>query len=218
MESSHPKHQKHPNEAEQPETSQEQELPEAMKHTERLQGKQPLSEQVKEAAKGFGSAAPQLNEETEALRAEVAKLKDQLLRTMAEVENTRKRAQREVEEAGKYAVTSFARDLINVLENLHRAEDSIPKDEIETNPQLNTIFQGVEMTKRELLNIFERHGIKRLDPKGEPFDHNFHQAMMQVEDDSCAPDTVVQVLEAGYVIKDRLLRPALVGVSKPTGQ
>lgn len=187
-----------------------------VKHTERLKGKHALDEQLKEMAKGLGDILPKTNDESEKLKEEITALKDQLLRTMAEAENTRKRAQREVEDAGKYAVTSFARDLINVLENLHRAEDSIPKDQIESNALLNNIFQGVEMTKRELLGIFERHGIKRVDPKGEKFDHNLHQAMVQIPDDSCPPDTVVQVLQAGYVIKDRLLRPALVGVSKPS--
>lgn len=185
---------------------------ETMKHTDRLKGKAPLDDQVKEAAKGLGLSN---NAELEQLKAETSALKDQLLRTMAEAENTRKRAQRDVEEAGKYAVTSFARDLINVLENLYRAEESIPKGEAETNPLLENICKGVDMTKRELLNVFERHGIQRIDPKGEKFDHNFHQAMVQIPDGSCPPDTVVQVLQAGYVIKDRLLRPALVGVSKP---
>lgn len=194
---------------------QTQEPSDGMKHTDRLKGKMPLDEQLKEAAKNLGGNLKE-NAELEQLRAETAALKDQLLRTMAEADNIRKRAQREVEDAGKYAVTNFARDLINVLENLYRAEDSIPKNLEENNPLLENICRGVDMTKRELLNVFERHGIKRIDPKGEKFDHNFHQAMLHVPDDSCPPDTVVQVLQAGYVIKDRLLRPALVGVSKPS--
>jgi molecular chaperone GrpE len=210
-----PSHQPHNPHSETEHQEQAQEQPD-MKHTDKLKAKQPLDAQIKEAAKDIGSPFSKTNEELEQLKAETAALKDQLLRTMAEAENIRKRAQRDVEEAGKYAVTSFARDLINVLENLHRAEESIPKDQISDNALLNNIFQGVEMTKRELLGIFERHGIKRIDPKGEKFDHNFHQAMVQIPDDSCPPDTVVQVLQAGYVIKDRLLRPALVGVSKST--
>lgn len=210
-----PSHTKHPKGADKPE-QQEQELPEIMKYTDALKSKKPLDEKLKETAKELGGALSKDNEEVEQLTREVAALKDQLLRAAAEVDNTRKRAQRDVEDAGKYAVTSFARDLINVLENLHRAEDSIPKDQIETNPLMKNIFLGVEMTRRELLGIFERHGIKRIDPKGEVFDHNLHQAMLHVADDSCPPGTVVQVLQAGYVIKDRLLRPALVGISKPT--
>ena len=180
-----------------------------------------MNDEAKNAAKELAASLNlETAEETEkpseidTLKEEVATLKDQVLRNHAELENTRRRARRDVEEAGKYAVTTFARDLINVLENLHRAEDNIPLDQIETNELLKNIFDGVEITKRELLNVFDRHGITRIDPKGQTFDHNFHQAMMHVEDAENPANTVVQVLQAGYMLKDRLLRPALVGVSK----
>ena len=180
-----------------------------------------VNDEAKNAAKELAASLNlETAEETEkpseidTLKEEVATLKDQVLRNHAELENTRRRARRDVEEAGKYAVTTFARDLINVLENLHRAEDNIPLDQIETNELLKNIFDGVEITKRELLNVFDRHGITRIDPKGQTFDHNFHQAMMHVEDAENPANTVVQVLQAGYMLKDRLLRPALVGVSK----
>lgn len=188
-----------------------------MKHADKVKSQKPIPDDILQQASEAVSATDQLSlkdERIAALEAEVAGLKDNLLRAYAEVENIRRRASLDVEDARNYAVTSFARDLINVLENLHRAEDSIPQDQLASNPSLKNIYDGVEMTKKELLNIFDRQGIRRIDPKGEPYDHNFHQAMMQVEDAGVAPNTVVQVLQAGYVIKDRLLRPALVTVSK----
>lgn len=153
-------------------------------------------------------------DEQAALQAEVARLKDQLLRAAAELENTRKRMQRDQEETAKYAITGFARDLVAVIENLQRASEAVPKDALTKDPFLKTLSEGVEMTQRELLNIFQRHGIKRIDPIGEKFDHNFHQAVAQIETPDKPPGTVVQVLQAGYVIHDRLLRPAMVGVAK----
>lgn len=180
----------------QPEQTPETEQESGQSHVERL---------------GLGEGEPS---QVDALQAEVAGLKEQLLRALAETENTRRRSQRDVEDAGKYAVTNFARDLINVLENLHRAEENIPQDQLAENPVLKSIYDGVEMTKRELLAIFERQGIRRISPEGEAYDHNFHQAMVQIPDTDKTPGTVVQVLQAGYVIKDRLLRPALVGIAK----
>lgn len=153
-------------------------------------------------------------DETQKLKEENAALKDQLLRAMAEAENTRKRAQREIEDTAKYAVGNFARDLIEVLENLHRAEESIPQDHVQGNDLLKNINEGVKLTKAELLKVFDRYGIKRISPMGEKFDHNFHQAVVQIEDASVEPGQIVQVIQAGYVIKDRLLRPAMVAVAK----
>ncbi len=149
-----------------------------------------------------------------ALNEQLAGMKDQALRALAEAENTRKRAQREIEEAGKYAVTGFARDLVGVIENLQRASQSIPAEARASNEMLKTMGEGVDMVMRELLTIFERNGIRRLDPLGEKFDHNFHQAVMQMEKPDTASGTIIQVLQAGYVIHDRLLRPAMVGVAK----
>jgi molecular chaperone GrpE len=150
----------------------------------------------------------------EQLKSENAALKDQALRALAEAENIRKRAQREVEDSSKYAVTGFARDLVGVIENLGRASQSIPEDARASNEMLKNLGNGVDMVMRELLGIFERNGIRRIDPMGEKFDHNFHQAVMQVEKPDVASGTVVQVLQAGYVIHDRLLKPAMVGVAK----
>lgn len=152
------------------------------------------------------------NIEINKLAEDNAQLKDQLLRALADAENARKRAEKDIEDAGKYAIGSFARDLINVLENLVRAEQNIPA-EATGNAQLKNFIDGIAMTQKELLAAFEKHGIKRLDPMGEKFDHNFHQAVAEVESDQ-PPGMVANVMQAGYTIRDRLLRPAMVAVSK----
>lgn len=145
--------------------------------------------------------------------AEIAALKDQALRALAETENTRRRAERELSDMSKYAVTGFARDLVNVLENLQRAVDSIPAELKESQPAVANLAVGIDMTLKELLGIFARQGIERIEPMGQKFDHNLHQAIAQIDAPDAAPGTVVQVLQAGYKIHDRLLRPAMVGVA-----
>jgi molecular chaperone GrpE len=145
--------------------------------------------------------------------AELAAMKDQALRALAESENTRRRAERELADMSKYAVTGFARDLVSVLENLQRATDSIPAELKESQPAVANLATGVEMTLKELLGVFQRQGIERIDPMGQKFDHNFHQAIAQVDAPDAPAGTVVQVLQAGYKIHDRLLRPAMVGVA-----
>lgn len=153
-------------------------------------------------------------DETALLREEIASLKDKLLRAVAEADNIRKRGQRDVEETAKYAVAPLAKDLVSVLENLSRAIESIPPEQAASNPTLKSLLSGVEMTRGELLSAFERNGIKRIEPLGQKFDHNFHQAVVQIESPDHETGTVVQVLQAGYVIHERLLRPAMVGVAK----
>ena len=149
------------------------------------------------------------------LAAENAELKDRLLRAMAETENVRRRAERERTEAAQYGLTNFARDVVGVADNLRRALDSMgPDARGQIDEATRALIEGVEMTERELLNVLERHKIRTIDPKGERFDPNFHQAMFEVEQPDAAPGTVVQVIQTGYVIGDRLLRPALVGVAK----
>jgi len=147
------------------------------------------------------------------LEAENAKLKDQLLRALADTENVRRRAEREKDDTSKYAVATLARDILSVADNLRRALESLPADHV-PNDAVRNLLTGVEATERELLAIFERRGIKRIDPLGERFDPNFHQAMFEAPNSGQEPGTVVQVLQPGYVIFDRLLRPALVGVAK----
>lgn len=151
--------------------------------------------------------------DTETLAAEVADLKDQLLRALAEGENTRKRAAREREDSARYGISNFARDIVAVADNLRRAIDSLPADK-GGEDVLKTLTEGVAATLRQLDAAFENHGIERIDPVGQPFDHNLHQAMFEDPDSDQPPGTVVQVIQQGYKIHDRLLRPAMVGVAK----
>jgi molecular chaperone GrpE len=146
---------------------------------------------------------------------ELAEMKDRLLRTLAEMENLRKRTEREVADAKIYGVTSFARDILTVADNMHRAMGALD-DELRATAgeSLKGLLDGVELTERELLNVLEKNGVKKLDPMGQKFDPNRHQAMYEVEDASVPSGTVVQVVQAGYTIGDRVLRPALVAVSK----
>jgi len=148
------------------------------------------------------------------LQNEIAGLKDQLLRAVAETENVRRRAEREREEMAKYAVAGFARDVLTVADNLARALESVPEEAREADERLRNLCDGVEMTRRELDAILERHKIHRIEPMGQPFDHNYHQAMFEVEDTDAPPGTVVNVMQSGYLLHDRLLRPAMVGVAK----
>ena len=142
-------------------------------------------------------------------------LKDQLLRALADVENMRRRTERELESARKYAHTGFARDLVGAIDNLSRAIDAAPAaDEAPSPEALSGLFTGLEMSWTEIQSTMERHGIRRVDPKGEKFDYNLHQAMFEVPSDAHEPGTVVEVVQHGYVLHDRLLRPAMVGVAK----
>ena len=147
------------------------------------------------------------------LEAELAEYKDRLLRALAETENVRRRAQREREDASKYAIAGFAKDLLSAADNLRRALESLPESEAK-DERTRSLLAGVAATERELLGVFERHGIKRIDPKGEVFDHNFHQAIFEAERPDQPSGSVVEVLQPGYVLHDRLLRPAMVGVAK----
>jgi molecular chaperone GrpE len=148
-----------------------------------------------------------------ALEAELAEHKDQLLRALAETENIRRRGQREREDTAKYAIAGFAKELLSVADNLRRALDSLPEAEAR-DARTRGLLAGVDATERELLSVFERHGIRRIDPEGERFDHNLHQAIFEAERSDKPGGTVVEVLQPGYVLHDRLLRPAMVGVAK----
>ena len=160
-----------------------------------------IEEKVEETPATETPAAPEADPKLEEMRGN-------MMRALAEAENTRKRAAKEVEEANRYGVSSIAKDLISVLENLTRAIEAAPAEH-------KAHFEGVDLTRKELLNVFERRGIKRIDPQpGEKFDHNIHQAITQIEDPNFAPGAVVQVVQSGYIIHDRLLRPAMVAVAK----
>lgn len=160
------------------------------------------------------TAAPADSEQLAKLEAEVARLKDQILRTAAEMENTRRRAQRDREDAIKYAVAGFAKELLPVADNLRRALEAVPAEGRERDEMLKSLAVGVEATERQLLAAFDRAGIKKLEPLNEVFDPNFHQVMFEIENTGKPTGTVVQVLQAGYVLNGRLLREAMVGVSK----
>ena len=149
------------------------------------------------------------------LRAENAELRDRYLRLAAEMDNLRRRTERDVKDAKSYSVAGFARDMLAVSDNLRRALDAIPAEAREAGDTgLDTLAEGVEMTERSMLAALERHGVRKLEPLGEKFDPNFHQAMFEVPNPEIPSNTVVQVVQAGYVIGERVLRPAMVGVSK----
>lgn len=151
----------------------------------------------------------------ELLQKEAAEARDRMLRTLAEMENLRKRTAKEVADSKLYGVTGFARDVLDIADNLQRALDAVPAEaRAAADPGLTALIEGVELTERSLLNALEKHGVKKFDPQGQKFDPNFQQAMYEVPDASVPAGTVVQVMQAGYTIGDRVLRPALVGVAK----
>jgi molecular chaperone GrpE len=151
----------------------------------------------------------------EAVAKELAEAKDRTLRTLAEMENLRKRTTREIADARTYGITAFARDVLDIADNLQRALDAVPAEaKANADPGLKALIEGVELTERSLLNTLEKNGVKKFDPTGERFDPNFQQAMYEVPDPSVPAGTVVQVVQTGYKIGERILRPALVGVSK----
>lgn len=162
--------------------------------------------------------APDFAADTEAflrLAAENEELKDRSLRIAAEMENLRRRTARDVTDARTYAVTNFARDMLAVSDNLRRALEAIPADALAGGDAgFKALAEGVEMTERAMLSTLERHGVKKLEPQGEKFDPNFHQAMFEVPNLEVPNNTVVQVVQSGYAIGDRVLRPAMVGVAK----
>jgi molecular chaperone GrpE len=166
------------------------------------------------AAEAAAPTAPAADP-TAALAKEAADLKDRLLRTLAEMENLRRRTEREVADTRQYAVANFARDLLAVADNMQRALATLSADfRDQADPVVKTHIEGVELTERELIKVMEKHGIKMFDPQGQKFDPNLHQAMLEVPDPSVPAGTVVQVMQPGYTIADRVLRPALVGVAK----
>jgi molecular chaperone GrpE len=158
--------------------------------------------------------AAQASAELTALVAENSDMRDRLLRTMADMENLRRRTEREKADTARYAISNFARDVLTVGDNLRRTIEHVPADAAAQDPALKSFLDGVELTERELLNVLERHGVTRIDPIGQRFDPNCHQAMYEVQNPDVPEGTVVDVMQAGYVIGDRCLRPALVAVAK----
>src|SRR3954468_11767381 len=171
-------------------------------------------------AEPANDAAPEAASAPEAdpiavLEAEKADLKDKMLRLMADMENLRRRTEREIADARSYGVANFARDMLNVADNIRRALESVP-DEARNSADgaFKDLIEGIDLTERDLLKALERHGVKRLDPEGQKFDPHLHQAMFEVPNPDVPNGTVVQVVQSGYVIGERVLRPAMVGVAK----
>ena len=149
------------------------------------------------------------------LNEEISDLKDQRLRAIAELENFRKRAEKDQSDALKYGVTNFAKEIINIKDNIERAQSSI-SDEVKTNEAVKSVVEGLDVIAQATVSTFEKIGIKKVESINQKFDHNLHQAMMEIEKDEIEPGTIVQEILPGYKLHDRLLRPAMVGVSKNT--
>ena len=149
------------------------------------------------------------------LNEEISDLKDQRLRAIAELENFRKRAEKDQSDALKYGVANFAKEIINIKDNIERAQSSI-SDEVKTNEAVKSVVEGLDLIAQATVSTFEKIGIKKVESINQKFDHNLHQAMMEIEKDEMEPGTIVQEILPGYTLHDRLLRPAMVGVSKNT--
>ena len=160
-------------------------------------------------------AAPTPEEQVRVLAAAVDELRDKFLRAVAETDNVRKRAERDVADARAYGIAGFARDVLSVADNLSRALGAVtPEQRASADETLKALLDGVDLTRREMHNILQKHGVRELDPQGEKFDPNFHQAMYEVPDPQVPAGTVVQVVQTGYAIGERVLRPAMVAVAK----
>lgn len=177
-----------------------------------------MSDQDNKPAANAAEAGHVDAERLQTLERENADLKDRLLRALAEMENLRRRAERELQDQRAYAITKFAGDMVGTADNLRRALDSLPKpaegETVEREAGLQALIDGVELTERELLKALERHGVKKRMPLGERFDPHRDQAMFEIPDETQLNGTVLQVVQPGYTIGERVLRPAMVGVSK----
>ena len=179
----------------------------------------PVSGETPEPGEADASGQPevsfaQLKEIIAALQAESDSLRDQNLRLLADMENLRKRTEREKDETAKYAITRFARDVVTVADNFERAVQAVPPGAAEEDAALKSLVEGVSMTEREFLNVLERYGVRRVDPKGEMFNPHQHQAMMETQNADVVPGMILEVYQPGYMIEDRILRPAMVVVAK----
>ena len=152
-------------------------------------------------------------DEIEKLKEEIESLKDQRLRAVAELENFRKRAEKDQSDALKYGIANFAKEIINIGDNIERAKSSI-SEEVRSNESIKSVVDGLDLIAQSTMATFEKIGIKKIESINQKFDHNLHQAMMEIEKNDCEPGTIVQELIPGYTLHDRLLRPAMVGVSK----
>lgn len=158
--------------------------------------------------------ASSIEESNEELQTKNEELKDQLMRTLAESENLRKRTIKDVDQAKKYSHISFVRDLVSSVDNFKRALDSLPEDKADLPEPIKNLIIGLEIVEKEINSTFEKHNLKQISPLGEKFDYNFHQAMFEVPTNDTDPGIVIEVSQIGYLLYDRLVRPAMVGISK----
>lgn len=174
-----------------------------------------LHDEAEEIREETAAEAPELQEHDKVaeLEGKLAEAQQQMLYAQAETQNVRRRLEKDAADARAYAATSFARDILSVKDNLDRALAAIPQ-ELREDDKMKGLITGLEATGRELDTVFLRHGITRIDAVGQPLDPNKHQAMMEIDSSDAEPGTIVQEMQAGYLIKDRLLRPALVGVAR----
>jgi len=170
-------------------------------------------ENVSEEPKDQEEAEISSEELIEKLNEEITSLKDQRLRAIAELENFRKRAEKDQSDALKYGISNFAKEIIDIRDNIERAQSSI-SDEAKSNESIKSVIEGIDLIAQSVVSTFEKIGIKKIESLNEKFDHNLHQAMMEIENEELEPGTIVQELIPGYTLHDRLLRPAMVGVSK----
>lgn len=170
-------------------------------------------EQISEEPKDQEEAETSPEDLIEKLNEEITSLKDQRLRAIAELENFRKRAEKDQSDALKYGISNFAKEIINIRDNIERAQSSI-SDEAKNNEAIKSVIEGIDLIAQSVVSTFEKIGIKKIESLNEKFDHNLHQAMMEIENEELEPGTIVQELIPGYTLHDRLLRPAMVGVSK----
>ena len=172
-------------------------------------------EEEKTEGEDLPKEEPKLSDEEviEKLKVDIEELKDQRLRSVAELENYRKRSEKDQSDALKYGITNFAKEVISIRDNIERANASI-LDEIKSDEKIKPVIEGLELIHQSIISVLDRFEIKKIESIDQKFDHNFHQAMVEIERDDCEPGTVVQELIPGYMLHDRLLRPAMVGVSK----
>lgn len=173
----------------------------------------PEAEQLKAMISALQNTIDEQAAKLAAAQAQIEAANDKVLRAFADLDNMRKRTEKEKEETARYAITKFARDVVGVADNFERAVASVPADAKVDNPALVNLADGVTLTEREFLKVLERHGVTRLSPQGEPFNPHHHQAVMETNDPSVPAGTVLQVFQPGYLIEDRILRPAMVVVS-----
>lgn len=198
---------------------QEQGAPKRNGHAEAVSGAEAgeaeTTASAASAASATSSGEPDPFKVLEALQAENVELKDRSLRALAEMENLRRRTEREIADAKVYGVSNFARDMLALADNLRRAIDALPAEAREkAEPAVKSFIEGIELTERDFLSRFSRFGVKKLEPKGQRFDPNLHEALFEVPDESVPSGTVMQVVEEGFSIGGRVLRPAKVGVSR----